>query len=96
MLLESSQQGLQLRFKPHPDRRSTQEVIILQSRESSNLGDFETPKTKSHLDEGATERCKIYYMGEGDGFPRIRAMMSLVSSRSPVVRPNTKGVSTMH
>ncbi len=46
--------------------------------------------TKSHLDEGAVERCRVYYMGEGDGFPQIRAVVSLVSPRSPVVRPNTK------
>jgi hypothetical protein len=34
---------LQLRFKPHLDRRSAQEVIVLQSCGSSNLGNFETP-----------------------------------------------------
>jgi hypothetical protein len=33
--------------------------------------------------EGA-ERCREYYMGEGGGFPRIRAMVSLVNPRSPV------------
>jgi hypothetical protein len=30
-----------------------------------------SPGTKSHLDEGAAERCKVYYMGEGGGFPRV-------------------------
>jgi hypothetical protein len=30
-------------------------------------------------------------MGEGGGFPRIRAVVSLVSPNSPVTRPNTKG-----
>ncbi len=43
MPLESSRQGLQLRFRPHPNQRSTQEVIVPQSRKSSNLGDFKTP-----------------------------------------------------
>jgi hypothetical protein len=28
-----------------------------------------TPRTKSHLEVGAAERCKEYYIGEGGGFP---------------------------
>jgi hypothetical protein len=32
-------------------------------------------------------------MGEGGGFPRVRAMVSLVSPESPVACPNTKGAS---
>jgi hypothetical protein len=28
-----------------------------------------SPGTKSHLDEGPMERCKVYYKGEGGGFP---------------------------
>ncbi len=31
-------------------------------------------------------------MGEGGGFPQVRAMVSLVSPKSPVARPSTKGV----
>ncbi len=53
------------------------------------LGSLET---KSHSDVGAVERRRKYYMGEGGGFPRIQAMVSLVSLKSPVARPNTKGV----
>jgi hypothetical protein len=45
---------------------------------------------KSHLDVGAVERRREYYMGEGGGFPRVRAMVSLVSPGSPVACPNTK------
>jgi hypothetical protein len=30
-------------------------------------------------------------MGEGSGFPRVRAMMSLVSPKLPVACPSTKG-----
>jgi hypothetical protein len=30
-------------------------------------------------------------MGEGDGFPRVRAMVSLMSPKLPVACPNTKG-----
>jgi hypothetical protein len=50
-----------------------------------------SPKIKSHSDVGATERCKEYYMGEGGGFPRVWAVVSLVSPESPVAYPSTKG-----
>jgi hypothetical protein len=47
---------------------------------------------KSHLDVGAAERRREYYMGEGGGFPRVRVVMSLMSPKSPVTCLNTKGV----
>jgi len=50
-----------------------------------------SPGTKSHSDVGVVERCKEYYMGEGGGFLRVWAMMSLVSSKLPVACPSTKG-----
>jgi hypothetical protein len=50
-----------------------------------------SPKTKSHSDVGAAEQCKEYYMGEGGGFPWIRAVVNLVSPELPVACPNTKG-----
>jgi hypothetical protein len=31
-----------------------------------------------HLDVGPMERCKVYYKGEGGGFPQVRAVVSLV------------------
>jgi len=37
-----------------------------------------SPKTKSHLDVGLVERCKVYYKGEGSGFPQVQAMVNLV------------------
>jgi hypothetical protein len=61
--LKISQQGLQLWFRPHPNRRSAQEVIVSQSCETPSLGD------KSHSDVTTTKWCRIYYMGEGGGFP---------------------------
>jgi hypothetical protein len=42
-----------------------------------------SPKTKTHLDVVPMERYKIYYKGEGGGFPQIRAMVSLVSLSCP-------------
>jgi hypothetical protein len=40
---------------------------------------------------GAAERHKEYYMGEGGGFPRVRAVVSQVSPELPVICPSTKG-----
>jgi len=40
-------------------------------------------------------RRKVYYKGEGDGFPQVRAVVSLVSSSLTVVRLNTKSVPAM-
>ncbi len=51
--------------------------------------------TKSHLDEGVTERCRVY-MGEGGGFPWVRAVVSLICSKSLVTCPSTNGAPTMH
>ncbi len=48
--------------------------------------------TKSHSNVGVVGRHKEYYMGEGGGFPRIRAMVSLVSPELPVTCPSSKGV----
>jgi len=52
--------------------------------------------TKCHLDVGLVERQRVYYKGEGDGFPQVRAMVSLVSSSLPMAHPSTKSVPTMH
>jgi hypothetical protein len=49
-----------------------------------------SPGKKCHSDVTSAESCKKYYMGEGGGFPRVRAMVSQVSPRSPVACPNTK------
>jgi hypothetical protein len=55
-----------------------------------------SPKTKSHLDVGLMERHKVYYKGEGGGFPQVQAVVSLVSPNLPVARPSTKSAPTMH
>ncbi len=52
---------------------------------------LESPRTKSHLDVGAMGRHKEYYMGEGGGFPQVRAMVSLVSLELPTACLSTKG-----
>jgi len=50
-----------------------------------------SPGTKSHLDVGAVERHRVYYMEEGGGFPRIWAMVSQMSPKLPVAYLSTKG-----
>jgi hypothetical protein len=36
------------------------------------------PGVKSHLDAASVESHRVYYMGEGGGFPRVRAVVCLV------------------
>jgi hypothetical protein len=52
------------------------------------------PGQKGHLDGGLAERRREYYMGEGGGFSRVRAVVSLVSPKSHVACPSTKGFAT--
>jgi hypothetical protein len=51
-----------------------------------------SPGTKCHLDVGLVERHKVYYKGEGGGFPQVQAVVSLVSLSLPVARPSTKSL----
>ncbi len=54
-----------------------------QSFGSPNRDNFGTPPwspgNKSHLDAGAAEQRREYYMGEGGGLPRVRAVVNEVS-----------------
>ncbi len=38
------------------------------------------PRKKSHLDVGSMASHRVYYKGEGGGFPQVRAVVSLVCS----------------
>ncbi len=51
---------------------------------------FGNPMTKCFLDVGFMEKHKVYYKGEGGGFPQVRAMVSLVSQSLLMARFNTK------
>jgi hypothetical protein len=53
---------------------------------------FGNVETKNHLDVGTAKRRKEYYKGEGGGFPRVWAVVSLMNPRSPVICPSTKSV----
>jgi hypothetical protein len=52
--------------------------------------------TKCHLDVGLMERHKIYYKGEGGGFPQVRAVVSFVNPNLHMILLSTKSVPTMH
>jgi hypothetical protein len=96
--LESSQRGLQLYFRPRLHRRFARKVMAPQSCGSPNLSDFESPKTKSHLDVSPVERRGVYYKGEGGGFPQVRAVVSLVNPSCPwfVLAPKVLQLHTNH
>ncbi len=47
--------------------------------------------TKNHSDATPAEWYKVYYMGEGGGFPRVWAVVSLASPELPMVCLSTKG-----
>ncbi len=49
-----------------------------------------SPGIKSHSDVGAAERNREYYMGEGGGFPRVQAVVSLMNPELLVACFNTK------
>jgi hypothetical protein len=100
MALERSWRGLQLRFRPCRDRTLQSGVMAIQSSGSpvgtiSGLH-FGSPGNLCHLDVASTASCREYYMGEGGGFPRVRAVVSLVClsarglSQHPRVSPNAK------
>jgi hypothetical protein len=57
-----------------------------------------SPEIKSHLDVGPVERCRVYYKGEGGGFPQVRAVVSLVCLYCPwwVLTPKMFQLHTNH
>ncbi len=72
-----------------------------QSCENPSQGNFETPiwesrDKKNHLNVAPVERRIVYYKGEGGGFPQVRVVVSLVSPKLHVARPNTKSAPIMH
>jgi hypothetical protein len=51
---------------------------------------FGSPGKKCHSDVASAGEHRKYYMGEGGGLPRVRAVVSQMSPRLPVACPNTK------
>ncbi len=74
-----------------------------QSRENPNCENFGTPTwesqdKKNHLNVAHVERCKVYYKGEGGGFPQVWVMVSLMSPSYPwlVLAPKVFQLCTNH
>jgi len=96
--LESSRGELQLWFRSHSNRRLEPGVVSVQVpgvQPGKVLGLLlGSPGKMCHSDVAPTESCREYYMGEGGGFPRIRAVVNQVCqsarglSQHPRVFPN--------
>ncbi len=56
------------------------------------------PRQKVHLNVGPVDKCKVYYKGEGGGFPQVRAEVSLVCPCCPwlVLTPKVLQLCTNH
>jgi hypothetical protein len=57
---------------------------------------FGSPKTKSHLDVAPVERHRVYYKGEGGGFPQVLGRGESCESELLMGHPNTKSAPIMH
>jgi hypothetical protein len=57
-----------------------------------------SPGKNSHLDVASVESCRVYYKGEGGGFPQVRAVVSLVCPCCPwlVIAPRVFQLCTNH
>jgi hypothetical protein len=80
-------------IRTHFNQRFARKVMGPQSRGSLNFGSL---GTKCHLGVDPMARHKVYYKGEGGGFPQVRVMVGLVNLSLHVVRPSTQSVSAMH
>jgi len=57
-----------------------------------------SPGKNSHLDVASVESCRVYYKGEGGGFPQVQAVVSLVCPCCPwfVLAPRVLQLCTNH
>jgi hypothetical protein len=88
MALKRSRRGLQLWFRPRCDRTLQSGVMAVQSSKSlagtiSGLH-FGSPGNLCHLDVASMASCRESW--QGGGFPRVRAMVSLMC-------PSARGLS---
>jgi hypothetical protein len=82
MALERSRRELQHWFRTRPDPSLGRGAMAVQSSRSpagTLLGlHFGSPNKMCHSDVASATSRREYYMGEGGGFPRVRAVVSLV------------------
>jgi hypothetical protein len=82
MALKCSRRELQHWFRNRLDLSSGRGVMAVQSSRSpagtlSGLH-FRSPNKMCHSDVASATSRREYYMGEGGGFPRVRAVVNLV------------------
>jgi hypothetical protein len=98
--LESSQWGLQLCFRLISIKGLHAKLWAPKVAGVPIVGILGLPLgshgTKCHLDASPVANQRVYYKGEGGGFPQVRVVVIFVNLKLLVVRPNIKSVSTMH
>jgi hypothetical protein len=57
-----------------------------------------SPEKNNHLDVASVESCRVYYKGEGGGFPQVQAVVSIVCPCCPwlVLAPRVLQLCTNH
>jgi hypothetical protein len=96
ILLKSSQQRIQLCFRPHLNWRPKKNVMGLQSHKSPNFKKLGILGQNEIWVQALWLGIKNTMRGEGGGFLQVGVMMSLVSLCMPVIHLCTKSVSTTH
>jgi len=96
MALERSRRGLQLWFRPRRDPTSQSGVMVVQSFGNpagtiSGLH-FGSPNKMCHSGASSAERRRVYYKGEGGGFPPSPGRGESCVSKCPCQVPTPKGV----
>ncbi len=92
--LESSRGELQDCFRPHSIGGLNKKLWMpkvpgVQTRTILGLH-FGSPEKKCHLDVASAESYREYYIGEGGGFPQIRAVVNQVSPSCPWLVPTPR------
>jgi hypothetical protein len=97
MALESSQGGLQVWFRPRPDRRSEREVMVVQSPESPNRDSLRTPlwesRDKKPFGCSLREQTQRILYGGRWWLPPSPGRGESSESKCPWLVPTPKGVS---
>jgi hypothetical protein len=89
LLLTSSQLEI---FRENYEPPKSQESQVWEFRDSH----FGVPGRKGHLDVALVKRHRVYYKGEGGGFPPSLGHGESCESKLPVAYLSTKSAPTMH
>jgi hypothetical protein len=94
-LLENYLEEIQVCFRPHLNQRFEQRIMTLQSPGSPNRDSFGTlpweSRDKKPFGCGCCREVQRILYAKGGGFPRVRAVISLVNPELPMACPSIKG-----